>query len=248
MSKGEVWNIDRLENWKLCLLDQLSLHHSLIRNVPVQPRSSGIEHIVDYVLHLLSCSYVQMLPLGLRWNQMNCYKSPCCGVKLHLKRLCLAATTKQGSQVLSSSPETVWWKLAWSGGFYQTRISVPLFTLLRSRPPHSARRQMWTENLANMPEMRFVIASRLWLLWHTNSRRWEACVRFSVSVCLCVPPHLFVDTYPTDAFGFLSKCFYDVNPECAHVCVLCKAAALYKTSRPAASLWRRIWSDSFRLQ
>lgn len=113
------------------------------------------------------------------------------------------------------------WKLVWSGGSYHTRISVALFTLLRSHSPHSARRQMSPENLANMPEMRFVIASRLWPHRHTNSRSREVC---GVCLCVCVticfsvlPPVLSAHIRP-DKFGIFSKCFYDVNPASSAMC------------------------------
>lgn len=143
-------------------------------------------------------------------------------VKLDSERLYRGANTEQDSQVLCPVPEMFYFLMpVWSGGSYHTRISVAVFTQLRSHSPHSARRQMSPENLANMPEMRFVIASRLWPHGHTNSRSREVC---GVCLCVCViicfsvlPPVLSAHIRP-DKFGIFSKCFYDVNPASSAMC------------------------------
>ena len=146
-------------------------------------------------------------------------------VRLHSERLYHRANAKQDSQVLCPVPEMFFWKLVWSGGSYHRRISVPLFTLLRSHSPHSARRQMSPENLANMPEMRFVIASRLWPHGHTNSSR-EVCV--CVCVCVCVllsvsfcDPTCFVSTHPTrQIWHFFQVFLWCKSCKFSHVWVL----------------------------
>ena len=119
------------------------------------------------------------------------------------------------------------WKLVWSGRLYQMRISVPLFTLLRSHSPHSARRQMPSGNLANMLEMRFVIAFSIVVPLAYKFKKAEKCACVFVSVGLSFSAHTC-----------LSEHIQQTNlHECTHVCVLfCKAAALYQTIGPAVSL------------
>lgn len=202
--------------------------HKLLVTAVVSIMSTLDSRDVDYTLEYRQVIY------GFWWSQITLRKA-----------LSRSQHWIRFSSALSSPGDVFFffiWKLAWSGGSYHTRISVALFTLLRSHSPHSARRQMSSENLANMPEMRFVIASRLWPHRHTNSRSREVC---GVCLCLCVcvticfsvlPPVLSAHIRP-DKFGIFSKCFYDVNPASSAMCEsFCWAAALYQTSRPAASL------------
>lgn len=131
----------------------------------------------------------------------------------------------------------VCWKLVWSGGFYQRRISVPLFTLLRSHSPHSARRQMSPENLANMAEMRFVIASWLWPRWHTNSRSGEVCAFDFQCWSVFLRWHLFVS----------QQVFFMMQiHKCCHVCVpFVKQLHCIKQPHRRCLCGLCIWIDSF---
>ncbi len=148
--------------------------------------------------------------------------------------------------VLCSVLVSVCWKLVWSSGFYQLRISVPLFAMCRSHSKRSAKRQMSPKKPCKHAgnEICYHLTTVASLAYEFKKRR-------SVYVCIlpfCSLTCLSAHIQQTNVV-FLSKCFDDVNPRARPcVCPFVKQRHCIKQADQRCLCGRCIWIDSFFLQ